>query len=118
MASLKIWRAIEESPWGALPSMGPQWMIKSCTNNQGYLAMVTDGCGLWGEKRNAKYILEQAEFNHHWVTPMLVQVQQLASRVNQLTTEVEHKRRQLDELLPDNKSPASKAPKPPRIKTT
>ncbi|KAK8747158.1 hypothetical protein OTU49_016650 [Cherax quadricarinatus] len=169
MASLKIWRAIEESPWGALPSMGPQWMIKSCTNNQGYLAMVTDGCGLWGEKRNAKYILEQAEvwspclesgskeisdlalaeltkpsvkavwtdnresvtlsisselhgfsyrwefelkrlsdelFNHHWVTPMLVQVQQLASRVNQLTTEVEHKRRQLDELLPDNKSPA------------
>nr|XP_053636979.1 uncharacterized protein LOC128692027 [Cherax quadricarinatus] len=61
MASLKIWRAIEESPWGALPSMGPQWMIKSCTNNQGYLAMVTDGCGLWGEKRNAKYILEQAE---------------------------------------------------------
>ncbi|KAG7176519.1 hypothetical protein Hamer_G020671, partial [Homarus americanus] len=46
----------------------------------------------------------ELSFGHHWVTPMLVQVQHLSMRVKQLATEVEQKQRQLDELLPDVKS--------------
>ncbi|XP_042236335.1 uncharacterized protein LOC121875738 [Homarus americanus] len=167
MTSLEVWTPIEEAVWQALPSMGPQWMGKSLTSDRGYMLMVTDGCGLWGENRGAKYIIDQAEvwapcieagireisslvlteltklnvraawdgdrqsvvfsissqlndlsyrwefelkrltdklFGHHWVTPMLVQVQHLSMRVKQLATEVEQKQRQLDELLPDVKS--------------
>ncbi|XP_069189311.1 uncharacterized protein [Procambarus clarkii] len=106
MASLEIWRPVEESEWRALSSMGTQWMVKSFASNQGYMAMVTDGCALWGENRDAKYIHKQAEFSHHWVTPMLVQIQLLGSRVKQLTAEVKHKQRQLEELLPDIKASA------------
>ncbi|XP_069189312.1 uncharacterized protein [Procambarus clarkii] len=61
MASLEIWRPVEESEWRALSSMGTQWMVKSFASNQGYMAMVTDGCALWGENRDAKYIHKQAE---------------------------------------------------------
>ncbi|XP_071540196.1 uncharacterized protein [Panulirus ornatus] len=179
MASIEIWKPLEEATWYALPGMGPQWMGKSYASNQGYMIMLSDGCCLWGENRGAKYILDKAEdwapcieagikevsslvlveltklnvktgwtgdrqnvniivssrlndmsyrwefkldrlsdelFGHHWVTPLMVQVQHLGLRVKHLTAEVEQKRRLLEELLPENKSSSNKSSKTTKSK--
>ncbi|KAK3876740.1 hypothetical protein Pcinc_018498 [Petrolisthes cinctipes] len=166
MSKLEQWKLVEEAKWGPLPSLGPEWMGKSFTNERGYQVLLTNGCGIWGESRRAKYIIDKAEdwapcleagveeisslvlseltkqnvealwteekqcvllkvssklnnlsyrwefelnrltdelFKHHWVIPMFVQVCHLGLQVRQLTKEVEQKKTQLEELLPDTK---------------
>lgn len=44
------------------------------------------------------------QYQHHWVLPLLVQVHSQSQKVKQLEAEVKTKTRQLQDLLPDNKS--------------
>ncbi|XP_047469767.1 uncharacterized protein LOC125025694 [Penaeus chinensis] len=57
----EAWRSLEEAAWGPMPSLGPEWMGKSSASDSGYLLMLTDGCGVWGERRTAAHVLEKAE---------------------------------------------------------
>lgn len=61
MTTPEAWRSLEEAAWGPMPSLGPEWMGKSSASDSGYLLMLTDGCGVWGERRTSDYVLEKAE---------------------------------------------------------
>lgn len=61
MSTLEQWSSVEEAKWGPLPSLGPEWMGKSFTCERGYQVLLTNGCGIWGESRGARYIIEKAE---------------------------------------------------------
>ncbi|XP_068218019.1 uncharacterized protein [Palaemon carinicauda] len=61
MSSIEGWKGVEAATWEPISILGPQWMVKSDTSDRGYIVMLTDGCGIWGEKRASKYILDQAD---------------------------------------------------------
>ncbi|XP_064087976.1 uncharacterized protein LOC135202492 isoform X2 [Macrobrachium nipponense] len=61
MSAFECWKEAEATHWEPISSLGPQWMVKSEASGRGYILMLTDGCGIWGEKRSARYIQEQAD---------------------------------------------------------
>lgn len=61
MSAFDCWKEAEAAHWEPISSLGPQWLVKSEASDRGYILMLTDGCGIWGEKRSARYILDQAD---------------------------------------------------------